>query len=193
MKPKKTNEFGAGDLSLRDIVLILNAEVNGRQKPMLSSFTSEDHIRKLKSCAERSRRQRKAFSFLELWKKEGTYFPVGTARYLTLNEFHVSISAYLGVLGPARRIIEFHNESCPNCCIDLIHAGQLVPDLGIAMLNATTSAMTNYSLITATSPQLKESSASEISTEPLSVAEPCFPGGKDDSFLAIFGNYQIEE
>lgn len=138
------------DLSISEIVLLLNAEVHAKPGVTLRAYHSEERVRNLRLERERNRRRSNAVALLSSWKKPETYFPIGTARFLLLNPFHEGLTKKLGLFEQAKSIFNQHDVKCVNSCTDLFHAGQAMPDCGIARISAMSASISNYSLVAVT-------------------------------------------
>lgn len=169
---KRTNPLSrqGDDLSISEMVLLLNAEVHARPGVALKAYHSEARVRNLRLAREKNRRRAKAFALLSSWKTPETYFPIGTARFLLLNPFHEGLTKKLGLFEQAKSIFNRHDVKCVNSCTDLFHAGQqqgmlLMPDdccAGIAMISASPSSTSNYSsLVAATAPPAAAASSTQ--------------------------------
>jgi hypothetical protein len=58
----------------------------------------------------------------------------------------------MGLFEKAKAVVEHHDEDCPNHCKDLLHAGQMVPEVGVVMLSALDSCTSNFAQVVVCNP-----------------------------------------
>lgn len=107
--------------------------------------------------------------------------PVGSARYI-IEALGKSSSRHLGnLLEKSIAVVQHHNEDCPNDCKDLVHCGQVLPDVSLVMLADLDASMSNFSRVTLTSMESIYTAAASL--EDTSAGQPdfCDPSSFDPS------------
>jgi len=147
---------------LSTTAVILNAIELGEPGRTQAVTCSAASLRDLKSEAERTRRRNRAKAQYNKWleSKDVTSMPLGSARYIFEYAQKSSWARFGPLVEHARIVINHHNIDCPDHCKDLLHEGDRVPDVSVVMLSALDSAMSNFSRVTVTNPEVLYNAAS---------------------------------
>jgi len=144
------------DLSVTAV--ILNAAALGEQRTHSSSkgHNSDNSLRTLNTRYEIARRVKRAKGHYDKWLEstDVTTMALGSARYIVQKAEKTSSSRFGRLMEKALAVIHHHNSDCPDHCTDLIHDGQIVPDVSSVMLSALDSCVSNYARVTLTDPQV---------------------------------------
>lgn len=145
-------------LNFSQAAAILSANKAGEIRSRAYDPVTEGSLKNLQDITQK-RRMNEANKLLREWHLPSSSFPFGTASFLVSHG--EKVARELDLYDKAACIVERHNSDCPSHCVDVIHPGQDIPDVSIALLPALDSSISNFSRVVAVSPRLLSDDTSD--------------------------------